>query len=1038
MPNNANRRRGIAGIPGRNLNSVRGSLDISGLYPVRRAHGSPHYGEGAEAQIQDYIDFQAGTRPSITPTLEELQAQEGIFKTYLGDSGYEQERETSQKNAKLQAALALAQAGFGLMGAQPGEGESPMSVMGRAFGAPLAERMGAISGTFAERDAARRAAQRAEERQIKLQAFQDVTSRKQAEATRYTEDRESAYAAIQSGTSFLENQQTKIDGVWTDVGQIRRVMTGPFKNIPEYYNATTGAKITTPIRDFIAPEKAPKDSVTKLDDTLRWIPAGTADDPNAGNWVKVPAYTRVTYNRDGSVSGSSLHFFNDNSEARFEDRREKRQDGTEVTLTANAKFAPDAESRKQGRLGHVRELEDGKPKGPVVPINYTFIDGKYTVLGLGDDADPVILAGPNATHVLVDEKTGEVPGPDVGKETSGLEAGDYHLYNSDGSVYTIEKDGKTRTPIYSVLDKGENRGKLVEKGSGKIFDNFAAKGFTVKKIYQPSDVSATQEESDRQYRGALASLNQYVERGDIVTPREDAFNYNAREGFTVQGTPLNTAAQDKVRSYFRDLWDNTMSAIKVPMGATEEKDLTRKFADKFFNTRVTDILTEKEIIGVGDSAIEMVAPTEVVSVVNPERVYRPRTRDRKIALENYHTLEQDFADNAASENPRTAWEVMGSGDSMVPMPYHATLASNPIGRVGLMVNFMPHVWSNPQTHSDATTWKTNQGGREAIHNRMLFEQVAKDPGVISKSANLNDRDAALRQEVAKRKEEAANKINGDVSVQLRTDVPTTLAMLELTSALENTLLRIDPTGFVKGGAGSWLARKGLLDVPLENAMEMIFSGKVEGLDEQEVGDLYREFLSKANVLNELGGRALLKASGDTRYSDKDMEGAKRILLKLGESGEMNLANLQELRGYLLNSLDANLTGVGTIGLTDETIIRAIKAGGSLEGVRPSRNGVWSPFVREKYAVTGNKMPGYDRNTVEQWNTQAALEGALKDGVYFLPREEGNTPWGEGQATPIPQGDLFEIGEGGRYKHQKLIDNYKWWRRELRGTQFGSQ
>jgi hypothetical protein len=322
---------------------------------------------------------------------------------------------------------------------------------------------------------------------------------------------------------------------------------------------------------------------------------------------------------------------------------------------------------------------------------------------------------------------------------------------------------------------------------------------------------------------------------------------------------------------------------------------------------------------------------------------------------------------------------------------------------------------------------------------MLAELVASDPGVISKSSNLNDRDAALRQEIAKRKEKAANKINSNISVQLRTDVPTTIAMLELTSAMENALLRINPTGFVKGGAGSWLARKGFINVPIDDTVEMILSGEVRGLDADEVSDLYLQFLSQSNILNELGGRALLKASGDMRYSDKDMEGAKRVLLKLGDTKNMNLANLQELRGYLLNSLDANLTGVGTIGLTDETIIRAIKAGGSLEGVRPSKNGVWSPFVREKYAVTGNKMPGYDRNTIEQWNTQAALEGALKDGVYFLPRKRGNTPWGEGQATPIPQEDLFKIDtETTGYKHQKLIDNYKWWRRQLRGTQFGSQ
>ena len=400
MPYNGNRRRGIAGIPGRNLNSVRGSLDISGLYPVRMYHGgTPHVEEraDAEAQIRDYINFQAGTRPSSTATLEELEAQEGIFKTYLGDTGYDQERDKDKSNAKLQAALALAQAGFGLMGAQPGEGESPMSVAGRAFGAPLAGRMSEIAGTFSERDAARRAAQRSEERQIKLQAFQDVTARKQAEATRYTEDRERAYTAIQSGTSFLKNQQTKIDGAWTDVGQIKVVMTGQFKNNPEYYNATTGAKITTPIRDFLAPERAPKDSVTKLNPTVRWISAGTDEDPNAGYWLEVPAYSRVEYNRDRSVSGTSLHFFNDDSEARFEDQLIKQPNGTEVTLTANAKFKPSSGTSggvyDTGQAQQWVKEGDKLVLGPVVETKALRIDGEMTQVRVDDNTQISVGTG---------------------------------------------------------------------------------------------------------------------------------------------------------------------------------------------------------------------------------------------------------------------------------------------------------------------------------------------------------------------------------------------------------------------------------------------------------------------------------------------------------------------------------------------------------------------------------------------------------------------------------------------------------------------
>jgi hypothetical protein len=256
-------------------------------------------------------------------------------------------------------------------------------------------------------------------------------------------------------------------------------------------------------------------------------------------------------------------------------------------------------------------------------------------------------------------------------------------------------------------------------------------------------------------------------------------------------------------------------------------------------------------------------------------------------------------------------------------------------------------------------------------------------------------------------------------------------MLELTDQLESAILRINPTDFILGEVGSFLTRRGFRDSPIGTT--------IEGLDTKEVRDIYYKFLSQAKILNELGGRALLKASGDMRYSDKDMAGVKSVLLKLGETGGMNLANLQELRKYLLNGLNTNLTGIGTIGLTDQTVIRALKVGATLEGVRPSREGVWSPFVREAYPVTRNRTPGYDRNTIEQWRTEAALAGALKDGVYELPKTKGSSPWKEGQREPVEQKDLFKVNDiTGGYIYQELIDNYIWWREALKGTLFGVQ
>jgi len=272
MAQNFYRKNGIAGIPGRNLNSVRGALDVSGLYPVRRRQdGSPMQGESLS---------QAEMLP-MTPTLEQLQERAGILSTYLGDSGYAAERETAQSNAKLQAYLSLAEAGFGWMGAQPGEGESPMSVMGRAFAAPLAGRMSTLAGTFAEQDAARRDAQRAEERAVKLQALEDLQPS-------YTQ------------TTDLERL---VNGEWRPFSGF--VQTDSVYG-PRYIEMGEGGKRTEvpsdEIRQWREPVDLPKPTGSSVENQVVQVPIRDKDD-NIVGWhdVNVQQVQQIRQTDDGPI-----------------------------------------------------------------------------------------------------------------------------------------------------------------------------------------------------------------------------------------------------------------------------------------------------------------------------------------------------------------------------------------------------------------------------------------------------------------------------------------------------------------------------------------------------------------------------------------------------------------------------------------------------------------------------------------------------------------------------------------------------------------
>tara|TARA_R110000824_G_scaffold401549_1_gene612856 strand:+ start:43 stop:2973 length:2931 start_codon:yes stop_codon:yes gene_type:complete len=146
--------------------------------------------------------FRGTPIPDGIPSQEALEKESQGLASFLGTPDYAQESARDRSNAKLQAYLALAKAGFDFAGAQPRVGESPMSVFGRAFGAPLAEEMGGIAETFSERARQRKALQRSEERGLKISALERVE-----EAARRRKGEETA--AHQTALQFLIKNQEK-------------------------------------------------------------------------------------------------------------------------------------------------------------------------------------------------------------------------------------------------------------------------------------------------------------------------------------------------------------------------------------------------------------------------------------------------------------------------------------------------------------------------------------------------------------------------------------------------------------------------------------------------------------------------------------------------------------------------------------------------------------------------------------------------------------------------------------------------------------
>ena len=119
---------------------------------------------------------ETGIAGLMAPDMQTVSAREAQLKNYLGSTDYSKQLEESQNMGKLQLALALAQRGFAAAGATPQRGESSVSTLSRELLSPLAGDAGSVAGRMMQQRQALKAAERQEDRQLKLSALQQITS----------------------------------------------------------------------------------------------------------------------------------------------------------------------------------------------------------------------------------------------------------------------------------------------------------------------------------------------------------------------------------------------------------------------------------------------------------------------------------------------------------------------------------------------------------------------------------------------------------------------------------------------------------------------------------------------------------------------------------------------------------------------------------------------------------------------------------------------------------------------------------------------
>jgi hypothetical protein len=242
-----------------------------------------------------------------------LEAERAGLASFLGTPDYDSQAKKAKEDAQRQFFLRMAERGFAAAGATPQPGErgnrGALSVLSRELFSPLAGDAGALASGFSKQERTLQAAQKAEDRQLKLAAIQNVQQRQ-----------DQTYASDVAATTQARALMQRINTVNQSVSD-KYTVNG--KNIPviitlnydgSFKNATTLAG---------DPIKAEDLNVYRKDDTAKPISSWLSDvEVRGADGVFIPAPNALRMaNADGSnssvVAGNTLLTFGKDGNARI-------------------------------------------------------------------------------------------------------------------------------------------------------------------------------------------------------------------------------------------------------------------------------------------------------------------------------------------------------------------------------------------------------------------------------------------------------------------------------------------------------------------------------------------------------------------------------------------------------------------------------------------------------------------------------------------------------------------------------------------------
>ena len=846
----------------------------------------------------------------------------------LAPTDYSGQRDEANQMAKLQLGLALAARGFGSMGAQPRPGEMAISTVGRELLAPLGGDAMTVAQQLYDQKLKRRAAEKAEKAALSQAALSLAASQQEGELGFIDAalKAELSRARIAPKTSAVKDVQLKVmengKEVWRDIPAI------------SLYSPSTGGL------DYIGPGKVELVFDPESPDyNARILSSGESGS----------AY-QTSKSSDIVINAPLQEFI-------------KKYYGIDIPDSSVGKKATMETYLPKGG-------QEGKPRYNVLDIAGVQYD---TRLDQNEEAIP-----PQAVTDAV------ALWQDPSETTPGLTAGDYNLFKADGTIFTEEVDGKVRTPIYRVINKGENIGKFLEIGTNNVFSekDFTDKGLTPKEIRTgtaatPRGIADPEfQDSFAGFLAKLSGLRQDLGLGKKGLVFDTAkFNINPElkpgEDFPFSRfdkVPLTEAEQATYATKLRKAYLNVFESIKT--GEVDREDLNKAFVQGFLDYSIENLGLPAAPAGTTRTREQITNPAEI-------------TQAYKKATENFRTNRNAAVTIQNMPFPKGPRNMTSGNGKLVlfdalGVPFGTDTQAPPV---------LPDGATPTQIDDRAASVRSLDSA--SIQERILAERLSKSATPLGSKlrptvANTREKQLTVVGDALENKKKTLDDALADSDgKQIGETVGKTLDTIAMLDRLDAMMILSGLPGFVRGPIEAFFKTR--LDIDAGAWFRTDEGQRAAG-----------ELMANLPLLHQFVARELLKGTGEQRISTPDLEGAQETLVNINKAGRFNEDQLRALRGYLVNSVTHSLEYVGDYGLPERTLEKAAQLGIDVKSIE-GRNGFYSPYLKDqRYAVTKHPVPSYSRDYQTQLRDKSIFGYVARESV-----------------TGVPQYELIQVDEDGQ-------------------------